>query len=266
LKYLSLAALHAKTIFFVVIAVLFLGMVVFQLVGYRAGRRRQGREPGAGTQGNSAVEAALFALLGLLVAFTFSAAQDRLDRRRALVVRETDAVGTAYLRLDLLPSEAQPLLREEFRKYVDSRLAYYRELLDLHTASALRQRSDQLQRQIWEDAVLAVSDGDNPTATLLVLPALNEMFDVTTDRDAALRTHMPLAIFGLLAVLAFACAFVVGLGMSKRPRPSQFHILLFAAALALTAYVILNLELPRLGFVRLDAMDTLLYRARAAMD
>jgi hypothetical protein len=240
--------------------------VLLQLAGYRAGRRHRGGEARSASLGNTAVEGALFALLGLLVAFTFSGAQDRLDHRRELIVREANAIGTAYLRLDLLPAASQPMLRDEVRKYVDSRIAYYQQLLDLRAAPDLRRRSTELQQQIWQDAVLATADGESPAATLVVLPALNEMFDVTTARDAALRSHVPVAIFGLLAVLALACAYVVGLGMSKRPQPSQLHILLFAMVLALTAYVILNLEFPRLGFVRLDTIDALIYQARAAMD
>ncbi len=257
---------YAKAIFFGLLAVLFIGMVALELVGYRIGRRRLQREPNAPSEGNASIEAALFALLGLLVAFTFSGAQDRLAVRRTLIVQEADAIGTAYLRIDLVPAEAQPMLREEFRNYVDSRLSYYKKILNLPAAAAERHRSSQLQQQIWQDAVLAAGDTDDPTAALLLLPALNEMFDITTQRDAALRTHAPFAIFILLAALALSCAYVAGLGMSPRPRPSRLHVVLFAGALSITAYVILNLEFPRLGFARLDAMDAILYQLRADID
>ncbi len=91
------------------------------------------------------------------------------------------------------------------------------------------------------------------------------MLDVTTAREAALRTHVPFALFVLLVLLAFACAFFAGLGMAKGRRASRIHVLTFAGTLAVTAYVILNLEFPRAGFIGLGAMDALLVQVRATM-
>ena len=68
------------------------------------------------------MEGAVFALLGLLVAFAFSGAATRFDTRRQLIVEETNAVGTAYVRLDLLPAEVQPTLRARVRQYLATRL------------------------------------------------------------------------------------------------------------------------------------------------
>ena len=256
----------ANAVFFGALGVLFLGMMATQVAGHHYGIRRLARAPLASSEGTAAVEAALFALLGLLLAFTFSGAQTRLDTRRALIVSEANAIGTAYLRLDLLPAQSQPRLREDFRRYVDSRLTFYRELLNLHAARAERRYSAQLQQQIWTDALAAADTSGDYHATLLLVPALNEMFDVTISRDAALRTHLPLAIFVLLLVLAFACAFFAGIGMSRRKGdPSRLHVLVFAGAMAVTAYVILNVEFPRAGFVPLDSLDQLLRDVRSSM-
>ena len=101
------------------------------------------------------MDGAVFALLGLLVAFTFSGAASRFDARRHLIVEETNAIGTAYLRLDLLPASAQPALRDLFRRYLDSRLEVYRKLPDLDAAKAELARSTQLQGEIWSQAVAA---------------------------------------------------------------------------------------------------------------
>jgi len=72
--------------------------------------------------GIGTIEGAVFGLLALLVALTFSGAAARFDTRRQLIVEETNDIGTAYLRLDLLPPSAQPALRESFRQYVGMRL------------------------------------------------------------------------------------------------------------------------------------------------
>src|SRR5262245_57185471 len=97
----------------VLIAVgLFFGMLTLLEVGRRIGVRRIERDAEGLHAG--AIEGSVLALLGLLLAFTISGAGGRLDARRQLIIEETNAIGTAYLRLDMLPSAAQPALRENF--------------------------------------------------------------------------------------------------------------------------------------------------------
>jgi hypothetical protein len=105
---------------------LFLGMLALVELGRRLGTRQIARDPDKGQAGAGVIDGAVFALFGLLVAFTFSGAASRFDSRRQLVVEEANDIGTAYLRTDLLPAETQPALRESFRKYLDSRLETYR--------------------------------------------------------------------------------------------------------------------------------------------
>ncbi len=251
--------------FFGVLALLFLAMVGMQIAGHHYGIRRAAGELLGTSQGTAAVEASMFALLGLLVAFTFSGADARLDARRKLIINEANSIGTAYARLDLLPAEDEPLLKGELRRYVDSRLTYYERLLDFRAARAERARSDELQREIWTHAVAASAKTKDSRAAMLVLQSLNAMFDVATERYAALRTHVPPAIFFLLVIMALACGFFAGIGMSKRQHPSYLHMLIFAGVMAVTAYVILNLEFPRFGFERLNTIDAFLREQRDAM-
>lgn len=77
----------------------------------------------------------------------------RFDGRRALIIEEANAIGTAYLRLDLAPLNAQPALRESFRRYVDSRLEAYRKLPDMEAAKTTLARSAWLRGEIWNQAV-----------------------------------------------------------------------------------------------------------------
>src|SRR5688572_9658653 len=97
--------------------------------GRRIGVARLARSNGLAKGGGSA-DAATFALLGLLIAFTFSGAAARFQDRRDLITDEANAIGTPYLRLDLLPSDAQPQLRELFRRYADVRVSVYGLVLD----------------------------------------------------------------------------------------------------------------------------------------
>ena len=134
---------------------LFVGMLTLLEIGRRVGNRRLQNDAEGARAGTGTVEGAVFALLGLLIAFTFSGAASRFDERRNLIVEETNDIGTAYLRLDLLPTSAQPALRDLFRRYVDSRLETYRKMPDLEAVKAELARSIVLQGEIWTQAVTA---------------------------------------------------------------------------------------------------------------
>src|SRR5499426_4920010 len=135
---------HEFTVFLFTFG-LFLGMLLFLEIGRRIAIRRMKEDTGNAAEGVGAVDGAVFALLGLLLAFTFSGASARFDHRRDLIVEETNAIGTAWLRLDLLPAQEQPALREGFRRYLDSRLAVYRALPDLSAARQELTRSNEIQ-------------------------------------------------------------------------------------------------------------------------
>src|SRR4029453_19573158 len=137
----------------VVAVAIFLGILVCIMLGRFLGRRAIVRYGAAGVPNISSLEAAVFALLGLLVAFTFSGALSRFDVRRIQAVDEANAIGTAYLRIDLLPAPVQPLLRATFRKYVDARIETYRALPDLEAASLALARPQDLQRETWSQAL-----------------------------------------------------------------------------------------------------------------
>jgi len=248
------------------IAGLFAGMLVLLEVGRRLGLRRRARMPEDAGAGLGAVEGALFALLGLLIAFTFSGAAERFEVRRHLIVEEANAIGTAYLRIDLLPAAAQPAMRDGFRRYVDSRLAVYRALPDLDAAKEELARSAAIQGKIWSAAVAACPQAPSPQACVLLLPALNAMIDITTTRTVAGYTHPPALIFAMLAVLALACSLLAGHAMAGSRTRNWVHILAFAAILTITVYVILDYEFPRIGFIRIDPVDQVLVDVRAGME
>jgi hypothetical protein len=244
---------------------LFAGMLLLLEAGRRLGVLRGARDYEGARAGLAAVEGATFALLGLLIAFTFSGAAGRFEARRDLIVQEANAIGTAWLRIDLLPEAAQPELREAFRRYLDSRLETYAKLPDLDAARAELARGARLQEEIWSRVVAACA---LPEARycVVVFSALNEMIDITTTRAMASENHPPVIIFVLLFALALGCSLMAGFAMSgSRERP-LLHMTGFAAIMALSVYVILDLEYPRLGWIRVDAADHVLRDLRATMD
>ncbi|MCU0771306.1 MAG: DUF4239 domain-containing protein [Verrucomicrobia bacterium] len=245
---------------------LFLGMLLALEVGRRLGKRRLARDPEGAKAGLGAVEASVFGLLGLLVAFTFNGAANRFDQRRDLIVQEANAIGTAWLRLDALPDPTRLELRDLFRRYVDSRLESYRRIADATAAQKGLADSKALQAAMWEKATTACRSDPGRGVAMLVLPALNEMYDVATVRTAMVSRHPPRIVFFMLSGLSLSCSLLAGYGMAAARERSWTHMIAFAAITALTVYVIVDLEHPRRGFIRVTASDQLLVELRKSMD
>ncbi len=229
-------------------------MVILLELGRRFRTRRNAEAK------SSAIESAVFALFGLLLAFTFSGAMNRYDAHRNLIVQETNNIGTAYLRLDLLPAASQPELRHLFREYTTSRLDLYDTV-----APEISAETASLQQQIWRQTVAAAhATGASPDAAKLLLPALNNMIDITATRQNAFNMHPPAIVYLLLFVLSCCCAFIAGYGMSGSTR-NWLYIVAFAFVVTLTIYATLEIEYPRRGLIRLTQTDRALVNLRNSM-
>jgi hypothetical protein len=257
-------------IFVLLVVALVLALFVVMLaageIGRRIGIARLARQSDGLAKGGGSADAATFALLGLLIAFTFSGAASRFQDRRDLIADEANAIGTAYLRLDLLPNDVQQPLRELFRRYVDVRATVYGQVLDDAATAAKLAESTELQNVIWTMAASAVQREGTPTSTsTLVIGALNQMIDMTTTQVMATRSHPPVVVFVLLVAMSLICALLVGYATSQNAARSWLHMLTFAAVISLTVYVIIDIEFPRVGLIRVDAADDLLLQVRESM-
>ncbi|MCU0781761.1 MAG: DUF4239 domain-containing protein, partial [Akkermansiaceae bacterium] len=183
-----------------------------------------------------------------------------------LVVEEANHIGTAWLRIELLPADSQPAMRELFRRYLDSRLAVYQNLGDFAATKVLLAKSSALQGEIWELAVSSSQQSGSNFAPMLLLPALNAMFDISTTRSEVFRLHPPLTIYAMLGVLALACSLFAGYEMASRPKLNRLHTTAYALVLSVTVYVILDIEYPRLGMIRMSDSDQVLLDLRRAME
>jgi hypothetical protein len=234
--------------------VLLPAMIILLEVGRRL-RKRHGE-----SEGSSAIEGAIFGLFGLLLAFTFSGAITRFDNHRLLLTEEVNDIGTAYLRLDLLPAQTQPELRQLFRDYTNSRM----HLFDA-VGPEISQETAGLQRAIWQRATAgASSPGASPDATKLLLPAINDMIDITSTRQNAFNMHPPAVVYLLLFVFSGGSALMAGYSTKPGARDWVYSVAL-ALAVTLTVYTILDVEYPRRGLIRLNDRDRALISLRDSM-
>jgi hypothetical protein len=246
------------------ISAITLGLLASIEVGYRFGTRRWTRSPTLPREVSSTVQASVFGLMGLLIAFIFYGAGARFDNRRTLVAEEANAVGTAYLRLDLLPPESQPRLREDFRAYLGARLDVNRDIPDMKAVDADLKRSSMLQQRIWKEAVEALKES-GPSTQTLVLSALNQMIDIMTTRTVGFIAHLPIVVFALLAFTALTSSFLIGYSMSTFGNRDWIPVIIFTLVVGSAMYVIVDYEYPRAGVVRVDAVDYVLIQTLEKM-
>src|SRR5260221_11759327 len=110
---------------------------------------------------------------------------------------------------------------------------------DIASATIELTRGTVLKNEIWKDAVTACRDSGSSPATMLLLPALNQMIDTTTTRTVAARTHAPVVIYVMMGLLVLAGSLLAGYGMADGKARNWFHAFAFALIMSLAIYVIL---------------------------
>ena len=245
---------------------LFVGMLLCLLIGQRFGQRDHSQLTDVARARLTAVEAAIFGLMGLMIAFTFSGAASRYELRRQLTVDEANAIGSCYARLDLLPlSSKQAALRGKYRRYLETRIDVYNVLPDIDASTAKAAAADKLRQEIWADTIAALAEAP-PHVTIVVIPALDQLMNIAVTRAIAAQTHTPKLIMAMLLLLGFVCSLLAGYAIANS-RTSQvgLHLLAFALIMTATIYVIFDLDYPRFGIIRVNFADQALLDVLAGM-
>lgn len=239
--------------------VFFLLIFIFIGFGHYIGRGRPAKSAFDITEG------AIFTLMALLVTFTFSGAMQRFDHRRLSIIDEANAIGTAYLRLDMLSDHDAKVLRTDFKDYLAARLAAYKAVPDFDRVTIELAKANVIQKRIWEHTMLAIKNPAIQAAPILVVPAINDMFDIANTRLSHSKLHPPILVFYLLVLVVLLSAFLTGYGMVGSGKATSVHIIAFALITAFTIYVILDLEYPRLGFMQESEFDAFLHNIHNEM-
>jgi hypothetical protein len=234
-------------------------------LGHRIGIRRWRRIAANAQTSSASLQGSIFGLTGLLIAFIFYGAGSRFENRRSLIAEEANAIGTAYLRIDLLPPDAQREMRENFRKYVRSRLAVYEKITDFDAANEALALSSDLQRKVWSKAIEATND-EGPAEKSLVLTSVNQMIDISTVRTVALTAHPPLVFYAMLALSVIVSSAVAGYAMSATGNRDWILVMAYTILVAAAIFVIIDYEYPRIGLIRIDPVDRVLMQTLDKMN
>ena len=228
---------------------LFFGLFLALEIGYRLGRRATADLDARASGLIGAVQGAILGLLGLLLAFSFAAAGSRFLERQDLIVQEANAIGTAYLRADLLEDSHGSALRSSLQRYTQHRVELSGRLRSGVLPADLAE-AERLQGAMWDAAVAGVTA--RPATMVVVLPPVNDVIDLHSTRVAAGRKHLPLPVMGLLVACSLLAIGVIGYGSGTGGRRRLALTVPLAALIGLSLWITIDLDHPRAGMLQLS--------------
>lgn len=253
-------------------AAFFVSSLALLNYGRYLGLRYLRQEGAANMSGLATVEGAVFALIGLLLAFTISGALQRFDDRRQLVIQEANAASAAHDRLGLFEEDVRHSLQTKLKNYVDARIELYRISHDFSLQAWSELFSPEQQGRIverkntlWDATVVACPPTNFRAACAQALPALANLFDVARLRLGASEKHPPSMVYIMLFGLELGGSLLAGFGMAAAAARSWIYMLIFAATLTVALYTVTDMEYPRLGVIRIETFDQCLVDARQQM-
>ena len=239
--------------YFLVLMVFFL-IILFNWLGFRYKKKLLHKYPGEISESLGAVEGSILGVLALLLGFTFSLALGKFETRREITVEEANDIGTAILRCDMYPDSVRNPLRADFKEYVEARLDYYKAGVDEKKISQSLVKATGISDRIWKRAALHSQETDKTVRSMQMIPALNNMIDIVTTRDASRISKVPPLILWILLVLVLTSAFILGSDYNGKRR-NKILILGYAIVMTLTLNLINELNRPRRGLINLNAVE-----------
>jgi hypothetical protein len=201
----------------------------------------------------SVIVAATLTLLGLIIGFSFSMAVSRYDQRKNLEEGEANAIGTEYLRADLLPVADAAKVRDLLKAYLDQRVLFYSER-DEQQLRQVDARTARLQNELW--AVVRSAAGAQPTPVLaLVAAGMNDVLNSQGYTQAAWWNRIPAAAWLLMVSMAVLGNLLVGYGVKDVKSERPLLSLVLPCVVALAFFLIADIDSPRSGVIRVSAQN-----------
>ncbi|MHC5539667.1 bestrophin-like domain, partial [Singulisphaera rosea] len=189
------------------IVFVFLGlMVLSNELGFRVGRRHSKDETEVSRNAGNAFKGSIFGLVALVLGFSFSATMSRYDLRQRIVLDQSNAIGTCHQRAGLLDEVSRDRIRGLLRAYLGSRLEQYRKGHDSAAFDLAQVEVDRHLAALWEEVEEANRREPDMVRNSLIVPAANEVIDLSSTRTWANRNHLPEPVlFLLMASVLVAC-------------------------------------------------------------
>jgi hypothetical protein len=242
--------------FFILIAAgLLMAFLAARTIGRCQHRWMQKRHPERtepATDSTSYLVSSALALLGLLIGFTFSMAVERFNERRIAVTLEANAISTVYARAGLFKEPFASQLRANIARYANDRRDFVAAGEDTQKLDQVGKDAGEAQAEIWAVMKAALDDNDAAALTTATLTSMNEMFDLASKRQALIEAHIPFMVMAVLIGFALATAYLLGYGSAHERQKHNAATTMVFALVAIAIALIVDLDRPRLGFIKVD--------------
>lgn len=195
---------------------------------------------------------ATLTLLGLIIGFTFSMAISRYDQRKNYEEAEANAIGTEYVRADLLPPGDAANVRALLKKYIDQRVLFYSST-DSRQLAKIDQDTAKLQNQLWS-ALHPETAAQQTAVVALAVSGMNDVLNSQGYTQAAWWNRIPIPAWGLMAAIAICCNLLIGYGAHRRDRRL---FLILPIAVSISFFLISDIDSPRGGAIQVAPQNLL---------
>jgi len=198
------------------------------------------------------IMAATLTLLGLIIGFSFSMATSRYDQRKNYEAAEANAIGTEYVRADLLPAADGAKVRALLKRYVDERILYY-STRGLDEVREIDARTAKLQAELWS-AILPAARANPHPVMALVVSGMNDVLNSQSYTQAAWWNRIPTAAWLLMVMIAVCCNVLVGY-RAHNFRQEAVVLLVLPLVVSISFFLIADIDSPRGGLIRVSPQN-----------
>jgi hypothetical protein len=192
------------------------------------------------------IQSATLTLLGLIIGFTFSMAIGRYEQRKNYEEAEANAIGTEYVRADLLPGDVAARVRALLSNYLDQRILFYK-TRDAQQLRQINTTTAQLQSELWS-AVQGPAAAQPTPVVALAIAGMNDVLNSQGYTQAAWWNRIPPAAWGLMGVIAICCNLLVGYG-ARRAEAERVLMLVLPLVVSISFFLIADIDSPRSGVI-----------------
>lgn len=236
-----------------IVVMLFIAIVLLNEVGFRIGRFVQSRTDSEVKSLTSSIQASILGLLALLLGFTFSMSMQRYDNRSMALIDEANTIGTAVLRIQLLPEEFRDEAKNLFNEYIRLRVEIgVIDLTETEERDAYSEKIANLQNQLWAVAISATDADPRPATTGAFVKSLNDVIDSQGKRNALLKMQVPEVVLMLLFIVFISSGGIMGYSAGLSGKRMFAPIVLVSLLITLIVFIIIDLDRPKRGLIQVD--------------
>ena len=218
-------------------------------IGYRVGFKQRKKWRDADSGGGTVALSSMFAILGLILAFTYASGVSRFEVRKQAVISESNALGTAFLRAGLIAEPGSTELKEELLAYARTRVVTKGVTISNEQRRELLKKTLHAQAKLWPALEKALEKGKPGVIEASLVAAINDVLDEHAIRLAAIFDKLPLFVLWMLIFIAAATLLVTGFNAGLSGRISRWRTTALAMVMTGVMLMILDFDRPNDGFI-----------------